>query len=388
MKVNFNPKSYDDRIMEGNYVKVTEVGDEYIVSDWGNTVILKYQTPQIKLGGIPDPADNGGMFYRMDYELSKTEGNNYYRRNMNNNIQNNNWHTSGATIRFRTNAEYINVIVAHQKFSAPSKRSSGRGSGGIDIYTGTGTNRVYCGKRTQAMSNPPSTVETVVLPEGYKEVLIDLPLFSGVKNVNIAFPKDAEIAEPLDRSFDKPIAFYGAAMTQGAYASRPGTAYANMVSRMLDADCRNLGYTDGAHGEDATIEYVAKQDMCAFVMEFDHNTPLSRLECSHYKLYEAVRAAHPDIPIVMMSKPIFTVGLDNVSPFYEDEKRIDLIKESYNKALASGDKNVYFINGYEDIFPLREMADVYSNDFSSANDAGMYFIAMAVYKKLSEALEA
>ena len=388
IKFNFIPRSDDGKIMEGEYVKVTEVGKEYIVSDWGNTVILKYQTPEIELGGIPNPAKNGGMFYRMDYSLAVTEGGNYYRKNINNNVQKNNWHTSGGTIRFRTNAEYINVIVAQQKFGSPSKRSSGRGAAGIDVYTGTGTDRVYCGKRTQAMANPPSTVENITLPAGYKEVLIDLPMFSGVKNVNIAFPKDAEIAAPLSRDFDKPIVFYGSSMTQGAYASRPGTSYANMVSRMLNADCRNLGFTDGAHGEDAMIEYIAKEEMCAFVIDFDHNTALARLEASHYKLYEAVRAAHPDIPIVILSKPIFTVGLDNVSPFYEDEKRIELIKETYNKALASGDKNVYFINGYEDYFPQRALADVFTNDFANANDTGMYFMATAIYNKLAPALEA
>ena len=385
--VDFVPKSNDDRIMEGTYVKVTDVGEEYIVSARGNTVILKYQTPQIKIGGIPDPDANGGKFYRMDYALSVTEGGNYYRKCMNNQIQNNNWHTSGGTIRFRTNADYINIIVAHQKFGAPSKRSSGRGAAGIDVYTGTGTDRIYCGKRTQAMSNPPSTVEGVTLPKGYKEVLIDLPLFSGVKNVTIAFPKDSEIAPPLERAFEQPIVFYGSSLTQGAYATRPGTAYANMVCRMLDVECRNLGFTDGAHGEDAAIEYLAKQDMCAFVMDYDHNTTLEELKRSHYKLYETVRAAHPDIPIVMMSKPIFTVGLDNTAPFYEDEQRIELIKEDYNKALASGDKNVYFINGYEDYFPMRSMADIYSNDFCNPNDAGMHFMGLAVYKKLAPALE-
>ena len=383
-KFDFIPKSNNDKIMDAEYVKVTELDREYIVSDHGNTVIVKYQAPQFEIGGIPNPKDNCGKFYRMDFSLATTEGGNYYRFNMNNNIQNGNWYVTGGTIRFCTNAEYFNLIAATPKYTDASKRSNGRGVAGFDVYVGSGTDRVYCGKRKQVMCNPPSTVDTVNLPAGYKEVLINMPLASGIANLTFAFPKDAEIAPPTARSLDKPIVFYGSSITQGLCASRPGTAYANMVCRMLDADCRNLGYSEGARAEDATIEYIAGQDMCAFVMEYDNEAPLAQLEKTHYKLYEAVRAKNPDIPIVMLSKPMFTTEFDN-EPLYEDEKRLALIKDSYNKAVESGDKKVYFINGYEDLLPIRDMADVYTGDFSRPNDTGMYFIGLAVYKKLTEA---
>jgi hypothetical protein len=371
--------------MNREYVKVTELDKEYIVSDWGNTVIVKYQAPQFEIAGIPDPKKNGGKFYRMDYALATTEGGNYYRFHMNNIIQRDNWFVTGGTIRFCTNAEYFNLIAATPKFTDASKRSNGRGVSGFDVYVGSGTQRVYCGKRKQVMCNPPSTVDTVALPAGYKEVLINMPLASGIANLTFAFPKGAEIAPPTKRSFDKPIVFYGSAITQGLCASRPGTSYANMVCRMLDAECRNFGYSEGDRAEDETIAYLASLDMSAFVMEYDNEVPFGQLEKTHHKLYEAIRAAHPEIPIVMISKPIFTVGYDT-EPLHEDEQRIALVKDSYEKATAAGDNNVYFINGYEDILPMRAIADVYTGDFSRPNDAGMYFIAMALYNKLAGAL--
>ena len=386
-KFDFIPKSNDEKIMDAEYVKVTELDKKYIVSDHGNTVIIKYQAPQFEIGGIPAPENNCGKFYRMDYALATTENGNYYRLHMNNNIQKHNWYVTGGTIRFRTNAEYFNLIAATPKYTDASKRSNGRGVAGFDVYVGTGTDRVYCGKRKQVMCNPPSTVDTVTLPDGYKEVLINMPLASGIANLTFAFPKDAEIAPPTKRDFDKPIVFYGSSITQGLCASRPGTAYANMVCRMLDADCRNLGYSEGDRAEDAAIEYIASQDMSAFVMEYDNEVPFAQLEKTHYKLYEAVRAAHPEVPIVMLSKPMFTTKFDN-APLYEDAERLALIKDSYAKALEAGDKNVYFVNGYEDVFPLKDMADVYTGEFSRPNDTGMYFIALAVYDKLAKALKA
>ena len=386
--VSFVPRSDNDKIMEGEYVKVTEVGDEYIVSTGERNVIIKYQTPQIVIGGIPNPKENGGRFYRMSYELSTTEGGNYYRNHINNNVQSCNWHTSGGTIRFRTNAEYVILIAGLQKVTSAGARNAGRGVCGFDAYTGTGTDKVYVGGRMQTFSNAPSVVENVKLPEGFKEVQINMPLYSGIKTLTLGFPKDALIAAPLERDFDKPILFYGSSITQGACASRPGTAFPNMVCRMLNADCRNLGYSSGAHGEDEMIEYIAKEDMCAFVMDYDHNANVVRLADSHYKLYRAVRDAHPDIPIVMVSRTIFTPELAN-TPADEDQRRIDIITDTYNKAKENGDENVYFVNGSKDIYPLQsELPDLLSGDMRHPNDTGMFFIGLAVYKVLAPALEA
>ena len=373
--------------MDGDYIKVTDLADKYIVSVGENNVIIKYQTPQIVIGGIPNPENNGGKFYRMDYALSTTEGGNYYRNHINNNVQSCNWHTSGGTVRFRTNADYVILIAGLQKVTTAGARNTGRGVCGFDVYTGTGTDRVYVGGRMQTFSNAPSVVENVKLPKGYKEVQINMPLYSGIKTLTLGFPKDAEIAAPLERDYDKPILFYGSSITQGACASRPGVAFSNMVCRMLNTDCRNLGYSSGGHGEDAMIEYIAKQDMCAFVMDYDHNANVVQLERSHYKLYRAVRETQPDLPIVMVSRPIFTPEFAN-TPADEDEKRISIIETSYNMAKEAGDENVYFVNGSKDFFPMQsELADLYSSDMRHPNDTGMYFMGLAVYKALAPALK-
>ena len=327
----------------------------------------------------------------MDYALSLTEGGNYYQNHMNNNIQSNNWHTSGGTIRFRTTSKTMTVMATMHHATGAGARFSGRGMAGFDVYTGTGTDRLYLGGRMQTFTNTSMMTESVTLPagvDGYNEILINMPIYSGISNILITLDADALIAEPLERDYDKPILYYGSSITQGACASRPGVAYPNMVCRMLNADCRNLGYSSGAHGEDDTIAYLASQEMSAFVMDYDHNANFDQLEKSHYKLYKAVRDAHPDIPIIMVSRPVFTVGFDNKSPSYEDEARLELITKNYKKARNSGDKNVYFVNGYEEFFPIRAMADIYTSDFSHPNDTGMYFMGLAIYKKLAPALEA
>ncbi len=390
-KVVFVPRSDNDKIKEGTFVKVSEIDAKYVQSTRNGKVTLKWQTPQIEIGGIPDPETNGGQFYRMDYALSLTEGGNYYKNHMNNNIQNNNWHTSGGTIRFRTTSKTLTIMATMHHASGAGDRFTGRGMAGFDLYTGTGTDRVYLGGRMQNFTNTSMMTETVTLPagvDGYNEILINMPLYSGVTNILITLDEDSLIAEPLERDYDKPILFYGSSITQGACASRPGVAFPNMVCRMLNADCRNLGYSSGAHGEDDTIAYLASQEMCAFIMDYDHNANLTQLTASHYKLYSAVREAQPDLPIIMLSRPIFTPEYDTVAPD-EDEARIKVIESTYKKAKAKGDKNVYFINGYEDFFPMQdELADLYSSDMRHPNDTGMYYMGLAIYEILAPVLEA
>ena len=390
-KVVFVPRSDDDKIKEGNFVKVADVGASYIYQNKNGKVTLKWQTPQLVIGGIPDPETNGGQFYRMDYALSLTEGGNYYANHMNSNIQSLNWNTSGGTIRFRTTSKTMTIMATMHHASGAGDRFTGRGMAGFDVYTGTGTDRLYLGGRMQTFTNTSMMTETVTLPEGvdgYNEILINMPLYSGISNILITLEADALIAEPLDRDYDKPILFYGSSITQGACASRPGVAFPNMVCRMLNADCRNLGYSSGAKGEDGTIAYLAQQEMVAFVMDYDHNASLDQLNATHYKLYKAVREAQPDLPIIIVSRPIFTPDFAN-SDYDEDEQRLKIIESTYKKAKATGDKNVYFINGYEDFFPMQaEMADLYSSDMRHPNDTGMYYMGLAIYEVLAPVLEA
>ena len=82
--------------------------------------------------------------------------------------------------------------------------------------------------------------------------------------------------------------------------------------------------------------------------------------------FKIIRQAHPDLPIILISNPT-----PNYSP--KEERRREAILETYNNALAAGDKNVYFIDG-EKFFP-KDFPGCYTTDIVHPNDAG--FIRMA-----------
>ncbi len=378
---DFMPKSYDDRIMEGDYSKVSEISSEHIGKIEDGKIFLKYTTPQIELGGINDPRENGGEFYRLDVTKKELYKKELFQEGIHSLLAT---HTSGATLRFRTNASELALYAIMRNPMTEFHHFTDRGAFGLDLYVGSGSARVYCGGRMQMLTKSKKSdvmADIVKLPGGYCEVLINMPLYSGINEILIGFPEDSELARPLERDIP-PIVFYGSSITQGACASRPGIAYPNLVCRMLNAQCINQGYSSGAHLEPIMAEYVASyHGVSAFVIDNDGNGTAENHRLKHYNFYKTIRNANPDTPILLLTRPIYHTLCPDV-----DIERISIIKDTYERALSENDKNVYFLSGYE-FFPEKAIADVYSVDMTHPNDIGMYYMAMAVYKKLREILK-
>ena len=359
--------------LDDSFVAVSEIDSKYIQKNGGD-IYIDATAPYFTVGGIEHPDDNEGEWYRLDAGNKKK-----YSKNVAE-LANN---TAGVTLRFRTNADYfyLNVTMLQDYTGLEYDHFANRGVFGLDVYTGTGTNRVYCGGLMQMMVNKKALKEQILLPGGEQEVMIHFPLYAGVESVKIGLPEDAMIAPATERSYTAPICFYGSSITQGSAVSRPGNAYSNIVCRMLNADNMNLGFSGSAFGESAVAQYIASREIAALVMDYDHNAASPEaLRDTHYAFYKLVRREHPDIPIVMVTRPIYTKDCTA-----DDLARQQVIQESYNKAVASGDQNVYFVNGNE--FFDKTMPDLYTVDLVHPNDLGHYFMAQSIYAVLSEALD-
>lgn len=365
------PQSSSEKVEDGNYVDVASIDSKYAKKSAG-IIYVSALAPQMELGGIVHPEQNGNQYYRLDY--SKTSS--YSSANHSKAKQ-----TAGVTLRFRTNANFFYLKTVMQECNTTYQHFADRGAYGFDIYIGTGTDRVYLQGQGN-LTNSSKLNEKITLPGGYQEVTINFPLYGGVKSVEIGFEENsgAKIAPPTSRTYGN-ICFYGSSITQGCAASRPGNAYSNIICRMLNANNVNLGFSGSALGEQSVAEYIASRtDIAAFVMDYDYNNTVEGLRATHYEFYETVRKAHPDIPIIMVTRPIYTP-----EPTSSDRERQAIIKNSYNKAVKNGDENVYFVNG-EDFF-LNEMPDIYAVDMCHPNDLGNYCMAKTIYATLKEALE-
>ncbi|MBO5221239.1 MAG: SGNH/GDSL hydrolase family protein [Clostridia bacterium] len=290
--------------------------------------------------------------------------------------------TAGGRIRFRTNSPCI-AIRAVQKNRTLMPHITLAGQSGFDLYRkNEDGEEVY-----YATFMPPMGMK-----EGYSslrgtdgamaEYTINFPLYDGVCELYIALKKDAVIEEPTPYAIEKPIVYYGSSITQGGCASRPGNAYQGFLSRWLDADHINLGFSGAGRAEPAMVEHLANlcKNASAFVCDYDHNAPdLQHLKNTHLPLYRAVRAANPSLPILFVSAPDILLHPD---PY---RSRQEVIRESYETAKAEGDEKVWLLAG--DQLLAGKGWDGCTVDGCHPNDFGFFRMAAAMEPYLTEMLK-
>ena len=267
-----------------------------------------------------------GKFRRLPEEVAKNVSEGVYVLHS---------HTTGGRVRFKTNSPYVAISTVMGEISKWDHFAM-TGYAGFDLYAGDKYIRTF---------RPPVDAKTgyesvIDLPEGLNEITINMPLYSRVNELYIGVHEDAMIETPTPYVNDKPIVYYGSSITQGGCASRPGRSYQAVISRRFNCDYINLGFSGSAKGEDEITEYMKNMEMCMFVLDYDYNAPtVEHLANTHEKVFKAVRSTHPDIPVIIATRP----------DYYADEntERSKVIKKTYDNAVASGDKNVYFVTGKE-----------------------------------------
>jgi hypothetical protein len=146
-----------------------------------------------------------------------------------------------------------------------------------------------------------------------------------------------------------------------------------MVCRALDAEQVNLGFSGSARGEPEMAELVASlRGLAAFVLDYDHNSPTpEHLVATHEPFFRTVRAAHPGLPVLVLSRP----DLWPDSPADVSARR-DIVRATVRRARARGDRRVAFLDGAR-LFG-RANRDDCTVDRCHPNDLGFRRMADAV----------
>ncbi len=347
---------------------IEKIDKNFIVKDEAvkeGTKVYDVCDEPFSVHGIFKPTNSCKRFHRVDTVTAA---------NVNEGVATLNTNCAGGRIRFKTNSGYIAIKAIMENVGKLSHMTL-TGSAGFDLYSG---------KKHIATFEPKFDITDELFGEynnsdcELREYTLNLPLYSGIKELYVILDEDAVIqsAEPYKNG--KPVVFYGSSITQGACASRPGTDYEAIVSRNLGLECVNLGFSGSAKGETEMAEYIANLDMSAFIFDYDFNAPTAEhLRKTHESFFKIIRKKHPHIPIICISQPI---------PCHADYKeRIDIIEKTVRDAVQGGDNNVYFIN-MSDFLEKKGVLNEASVDKCHPNDLGFYFMAEAVEKLLRESL--
>lgn len=284
-------------------------------------------------------------------------------------------HTAGGRVRFSTDSDYV-IIRAFMSKTTEFGHMTRLGVRGFDLYVdGEGGSSYY------NSFIPPQNIDggfeaiIVFKDKAKRNLTVNFPLYNRLEALYVGLQKDAFVGGGARYANELPVVFYGSSITQGGCASRPGNCYQNIISRRLNMDYTNLGFSGNGRAEDIIVDYMAKLPMSVFVSDYDHNAPnVDYLRATHYKMYEKIRAANPDLPYIMISRPDFykpdSKGLaDSVA-------RRAVIEESYRRAVENGDENVYYIDG--ETFFAGELMDCCTVDTCHPNDLGFSRMAKVI----------
>ena len=351
---------------------ISKIDKNFITPDVANKTDIEWHNVkdgEFQIYGLYKPYETEG-YIRMPREVANT---------VNEGVAELCTHNAGGRIRFSTDSPYIALSVIIPSNYRPSHMGL-CASTGFDLYRNNGNDSEFLGifrmpfefkGGYQVVNNVSNTGEMV----SYE---IEMPLYSHVSELHIGLKKGSKIEAGVPFFNDLPIVYYGSSITQGGCASRPGTSYQAMISHRYNLDYINLGFSGSCKAEKSMAEYLASIPMSCFVCDYDHNASYEHYAVSHYPLYETFRKAQPDTPYIMISRPTNAIDAEYV------RERFEVMIQTYNKAVALGDKNVYYIDGRE-FYKGLNFTDC-TVDLTHPNDIGFHKMSEIIGNMIEKVL--
>ena len=139
---------------------------------------------------------------------------------------------------------------------------------------------------------------------GQREYMLYLPLYNGVKSLEIGLPPQAAM-KPLAPRGSRPIVFYGTSITHGGCASRPGMAYPAILGRRLDQPTINLGFSGNGTMDLELADLLGELDAGVYVIDCLPNMNAAAVAERTEPLVRRLRSARPNAPIVLVDDRTF-----------------------------------------------------------------------------------
>jgi hypothetical protein len=255
--------------------------------------------------------------------------------------------TAGGQIRFRTNSKKVSIRVRLSGL-ANMVHMPATGQCGFDCYVGLEKELYFCNTTRYDHTKIEYEIKLFEINNmAMKNVVINFPLYQGVEEVFIGVEDFSEIEEPIPYTSDKKIIFYGTSITQGGCASRPGMAYTNILSRYLNREIINLGFSGNGKGEPEMAKIITEIEKPAcLVLDYEANcVSTDLLKRTLPEFIEIYRKVHPHIPILVISGiPYAMEKFDKELQMQRLERRL-LQMKVVDEFKSHGDNRIYFCDG-------------------------------------------
>ncbi len=252
--------------------------------------------------------------------------------------------SAGLAIRFSSNstaiaARWENLNNNYMNHMTPT------GTKGLDLYAWVdGTWRFVNSARPTGKVNEATIISHMQPIE--REYMLYLPLYDGVTSLHIGVDSLSSLSQPQVAIpvRTKPIVFYGTSILQGGCANRPGMAHTNIISRRLNREIINLGFSGNAFLDYEIAEVMSAVDAGVYVLDFVPNASVEQIHEKMETFYRILRKKHSHTPVIFIEDPLFTHTLFDTHIKQEVEDKNKALNTVFRSLKAKGEKNIYLIS--------------------------------------------
>jgi hypothetical protein len=255
--------------------------------------------------------------------------------------------SAGLSIRFISNSSRISakweVLNNNEMNHMPDT-----GIKGIDLYYKTDKGWQYLATgRPQGLKNEYNLIQNMTNEE--REYKIYLPLYDGIKNIEIGIDENSFIRKG-DINFKNTIVFYGTSITQGGCASRPGMIHTNIISRKLNVDVVNFGFSGNGRMEQPIGELISQMKPLFYVIECMPNMiEPQNITNNTIPLVDTIRKGNPDAPIIFVDLFDYSFSALNSNAKNKKEGMNAALKSEFEKMQNKSYQNIFYVNSKNSI---------------------------------------
>jgi hypothetical protein len=250
-------------------------------------------------------------------------------------------HSTGISIRFRTNSPDIAVRWVTKSENTMDHMAS-TGMKGVDLYAIVDGRWKYVGTgRVKGKRNEFTIVKSA--GEVYREYLLNLPLYDGIDSLSIGINSKSEISVPQEKYLidKKPVIYYGSSIAQGGCASRPGMAFTNILERAMDRSFINMGFSGSGTFDISVGEAMCVPDAALYIIDCNPNTQTELIYDRAVELVKYLKSKKPDVPVLLVEAFYYENGFATPLESGNEKKNIEL-RRAFKTLEESGDKRALF----------------------------------------------
>ena len=260
-------------------------------------------------------------------------------------------HTAGKAFRFRTDSRAV-AVRYELLYNAHMMHMADTGIKGTSLYIWDDDTHswqfVNCNRPNADKSDVIQRKVMVDRLDGkMHEYMLYLPLYDGVKWLEIGVEKTATLTGPVMNSprQGKKFVFYGTSILHGGCASHPGMVAPNIIQRDLDIECVNIGISGEGKMDYCMARAMATiPDVAAYILDPIPNCTKDMCDTLTYEFVNILRRARPDVPIIMVEGQMYSYA--KYSGFYSQylpQKNYEFHK-NYLRLRAENPKNLYYVD--------------------------------------------